>query len=275
MKIIVIVIAYKPDINILIENISQYIDFVDKVVIWENSKINDKDAILTINKHKISFLGDGINIGIGAAINRALKKYPNYDYVMTMDQDSIWESFNDYWTSVKIRNSCNEIYGPQIIGEKIESFANQDICVDHVITSGCIMRCSTVERIGCYNEEYFVDAVDEEICYRAKKYGCQIIQIKDGLLKQRYGKPSIRRFLWKKIAVIEYSPIRLYYSARNHIDLIKRYQLSMKVILKLIFKYVVRPLAETLLYHKDKVDKIHLLFKGIYHGLKGKTGELK
>ena len=88
-EVIAIVIAYNIKKNLLSENIFSYINFVDKVLVVDNS---DKPTDLSnINKtNKIEYISLNGNFGIAKALNVGLEyafKY-KYKYALTMDQDS-------------------------------------------------------------------------------------------------------------------------------------------------------------------------------------------
>lgn len=60
-----------------------------------------------------------------------------------------------------------------------------------------------------------IDGIDIEFCYRARKFGFNTYTVSGCYLKQRYGTPKVKRFLWKKYIVSNYSPFRLYGILKN------------------------------------------------------------
>ena len=90
MKILAIVVTYYPEKNLLKKNINAFIEYVDKVLIWENTPESEKLSFRFIHDEKIEYCGDGIN-SISHALNYGWKyaKRNGYDYLLTMDQDSI------------------------------------------------------------------------------------------------------------------------------------------------------------------------------------------
>ena len=62
--------------------------------------------------------------------------------------------------------------------EVIEFLKNKSVSmVDYVITSGAVYKMEMFNTIGEFKESYFIDAVDEEICYRAKKIISLLIKL--------------------------------------------------------------------------------------------------
>lgn len=278
ISILGIVVAYKPDIRVLCEDINSFIDDVNRVVVWMNSDFDAERVAGNVRyPEKLSFMGDKENVGIGKAFNTVIKACgKQYDFILTMDQDSKWENFREYAEHIASgnRNEKN-IYGPCINVDPEFSESARDVVVDHVITSGCMLPLAVFYEAGYFNEPFFIDAVDEEFCYRAKEYGYRIVQTGSGRLLQTFGSPKIRNILGKKISFSEYSPIRLYYQARNHLFLVRAYRLEKKTRTRLILRYAFLPFFDILFYQSAKREKVAALFKGIAHGLSVKAEKMK
>ena len=93
MKLLGIVIFYKFDLVKLKESILTYIDTLDKLIIWRNSEISEYDILSVFSddyRQKIEVLGNGENIFIAGALNRAVEyaRTNGYTHILTMDQDS-------------------------------------------------------------------------------------------------------------------------------------------------------------------------------------------
>ena len=103
MKILGIVVCYNPDVKELYYNIDQYIDYVDNLIIWQNSPNIEKEFSLVVSgniNEKIKFMGKGVNQGIAYPLNIArkiiLSENDKFTHLLTMDQDSTWVNFEDY-----------------------------------------------------------------------------------------------------------------------------------------------------------------------------------
>ena len=94
-KILAIVVTYYPERELLEKSISAFIEDVDSVLIWENTPAKDKLSYRFIRHEKVEYCGDGTN-SISHALNFAWQKarMSGYDYVLTMDQDSVWDDFH-------------------------------------------------------------------------------------------------------------------------------------------------------------------------------------
>lgn len=179
-SIIGVVVVYNPDINKLINNINCYIQKIDKLLLWQNSSITKEDKKKIIDgckcSEKIVFCGDGYNRGLDVAFNEALviASKEKYMYLMTMDQDSTWLEFDKYLSTImSVNNDQVVIFGPKVINAFDATDSNQKeysvVKTDFVISSGAVYKVDALNLIGGFIDGYFIDAIDEEICFRAKK----------------------------------------------------------------------------------------------------------
>lgn len=276
-SIIGVVVLYNPNIDKLINNINCYIQSIDKLLLWQNSFItteNKKKIIDECNcSEKIIFSGDGNNGGLDVAFNEALEIALNekYSYLMTMDQDSTWLGFDEYLSTIEtIKNDQVVIFGPKVINIFDNSVSKEEgISIektDFVISSGAIYKVYELSLIGGFAEGYFIDAIDEEICFRAKKRGFETVKINTAKLLQEFGSYRKRIFFGKTIASSNYTSFRYYYIVRNHIWLVKSGLLDKqqrKITLK---NYVFSLSAKVLLLEENKIEKITSIIKGVWAG---------
>ena len=274
-----IVVTFNPDIQVLISNINKYIVNVAKLIVWQNSVIDvqEKNTIVKGCKdsYKILFLGNQTNLGMSHALNEGLKYAINngYQYYLTMDQDSVWRDFKSFLSYLnEISDSSVSVGGPSIINLYSSNlFANSNDCVyrtkDYVITSGAIYSVKMLQTIGGFQEDYFIDAVDEEICYRARSFGYKTVQITKSELGQYFGNYSETKIFGKPIACSNYTPFRYYYIARNHIWLIKSGYLNKREAKLVRHNYVFMPLLKVVLLETNKAKKIIAIIKGLSDGI--------
>jgi len=282
-RIIGIIFVYNPKIEELIYNIHQYIENIELLILWQNSILSIKDQILlkSIDENRILILGDGTNIGLAKPVNLILAKYGNmYQFLLTMDQDSTWVNFEDYVDSIidnlEIFKENNiRIFGPQLITDMSQQITEiEDKIVDHVITSGAIYTIDIFKTIGGLREDYFIDALDEEICWRALKYGIKTIRISKAVLFQKFGDTTTKRFLFIKANYMKHTVLRNYYIVRNHIYLLKEYKAPIKTKILICYNYILSALVKILLFDRKRFAKTKAIFTGIYHGIKMKKKKL-
>jgi rhamnosyltransferase len=103
------------------------------------------------------------NCGIGAALNVgiAIARKENFEWLLTMDQDSI---AGPQMVSELLK--CAESYGdaaavicPTLAADETDVRHGNRV-IDSAVTSGNLVRVGLFQVIGRYNESYFIDAVD-------------------------------------------------------------------------------------------------------------------
>ena len=145
MKILAIVVTYFPEKDLLLNNVNAFINEVDHVLIWENTPESERIQHRFVQHEKVEYCGDGIN-SISHALNFGWKyaKDHDYDYLLTMDQDSQWEDFSDFLhRTVYDPEAPGGIWGPLHNGVKPEVMER-----DTTMTSGMLIKISLINRIG-------------------------------------------------------------------------------------------------------------------------------
>lgn len=274
-----IVVIYNPDIDKLVQNINQYIKDVSALIIWQNSSLSfdNKNQILhdCTCSEKIIFDGNGSNEGLDTAFNNALNvaKREEYSWLLTMDQDSTWVNFNEYLARVE---SCDDysigIFGPQTINVYDErstaSECNQPYSiVDYVISSGALYSVDKLKSIGGFVTNYFIDAIDEEVCYRARTFEIKTAVVGNAYLKQEFGNYCKKTFLGKSISSSNYTPFRYYHIVRNHLWLAKSGYVDGKSRRVMIYNYVISPFLKVFLLEEKKGEKFKTMLKGLFDGI--------
>ncbi|MDR2057900.1 MAG: hypothetical protein LBP83_06405 [Dysgonamonadaceae bacterium] len=282
MKVLGVVITYFPDPEELKFNISTYVSEIDKLIIWDNTPNQQVNYFLPIiggkNKSKIQVMSTGKNEGIAFALNRAAEWGINnhYDYLLTMDQDSNFvEGCMAHYLEIIQRNNRLDILmytsmlrlisgdSPPFEGEFLEQKLG--------ITSGSVIPLSVFAKTGFFQEELFIEGVDLEMCWRSKKYNLKIVQVNHVYLNHTVGNRKEFNFLGKKLHSYNYPPLRIYYSARNHIYLYKKYK-DKKFILPYFYHNIFKRSIAILFLEADKRRKLYAMYLGIIHGLKGRLG---
>lgn len=270
MRICAVIVVYNPDISLLRENISRFIDKVERLLVWENSQIADGE-LFTGGGHeswreKTEFCGDGTNVGISKALNYAwhYAREHGYTHLMTMDQDSLWEHFDAFVEAVGSPAAPKGYYGPLTNNAVIDSdFVRRDT---FLITSGMLVPLEILEATGGYNEEFFVDEIDVDFCFHARQLGYDGYLVRCGHLIQRFGDTYFKKFLGRKYTVQNYPPQRLYGIYRNFVIVFRRYKVRGEVIHNFIESIRQRP-VRILLGEKDKLRKIAAIIRGLVAGM--------
>lgn len=276
MKLAAVVIIYYPDIEDAKRNIRQYIQNVDKLIIWDNTPENEQsffEVKIPEFADKIIYQSTGKNEGIAFALNRCLEwaLANGYSHLLTMDQDSTFvdfEKFNKILGSIKDNNvlafcpNVNDLYSLNL---------NQAFEVMECITSGTVYVLDTVKKVGIFREDYIIDAVDLEYCYRGIIMGYKTMVIPAANLIQCFGNP-LKNALG--FTPINYSAFRSYYIVRNHLILWREYPSLFSKRSFLITDQIIKRIIKIILGEDDKVSKIIAIGKGIRDGLRFKVTKI-
>lgn len=267
-KIYAGIVTFNPDIERLKENVCAICIQVPEVVIFDNGSSNFVD----IQKHiavfnNVIMIHSNENIGIATALNRLMQWgfENNYDWMLSLDQDSVCDaSYANKMNQYLDVEPLLGIVAPVIVDRNVGVVGhnpNKEYChVNTCITSGAFSKIEYWKQIGEYDESMFIDSVDFEYCYRMRKNGYGVIQVKDVYLLHELGNSVKRRFLFWKIDVTGHSAFRKYYIARNNVYYPKKHHLWIHFIrgnyrnLKMI--------VIVLLYEDNKKEKIRSILSG-------------
>jgi glycosyltransferase, group 2 family len=279
MRLSSVVIWYNPkETDVL--NIKSYINYINKLYIIDNSKKNNKKLLENLkNMSKIEYIySDGNNLGIAKALNLACEKaiIDKFEWILTMDQDSYFDFQNmkkylEIFSQIKNSNigiiSPNHILKNDIV--KIDE-NKEFIDTDCVMTSGNLLNLSVWKKVNKFDENLFIDEVDNEMCYRILEKGYQIKQLSKIKMFHELGNLEKRNFFTRKISVLNHNYIRKYYIIRNKFYIFKKYR---KYRLRYVYS-ILNDFFKVIFYEKDKLRKLRYMFRGINDFFKNKMGEL-
>ena len=267
-----IIVVYNPKVDLLVKDICSFIKNVDLLIIWQNSVLSDDVREYISSLGNIIFAGNGINQGIPTALNYALSYAikNGYDYLLTMDQDSVLENFDNYKNTVIKKNqekSC-------IVGAYqtfLESKLSEDIFSEYkwVITSGTIFPIRLLNEIGGFETSFFIDTVDIEVCIRARKYGYKCYICRTGKLIQKYGVKHTIKMLNKTINYVVYSPDRIYGIFRNLTMLLITYR--KKEISYELFTFSFIVIKSAVFEKRNRTKSLLAMLSGIIDGIRQKS----
>lgn len=262
------IVSYNPDISRLRENIVAIHDQVPKVVIFDNGSDNVQLIQELVSEFKnIELVMSSRNAGIAAALNRLMEwgLTRNREWMLSLDQDSVCEdNYVKKMTPFLTVESQLGIVAPVIVDRTVgvvghnpqSDYAHVNTC----ITSGAFSNIQAWKAIGKYDESMFIDSVDFEFCYRMRKNGYGVIQVKDVPLLHEIGNSHKRRFLFWKISVTGHSAFRKYYIARNNVYYPLKHHLWLHFIRGNLRNLGL--IMIVLLYEVSKKEKISAICRG-------------
>lgn len=282
-KLAACVVLYNPDKNV-IKNIESYIKSVDILYIVDNCCGGAVSEFLQKNYDNIVLKKYKENKGLAYPYNQILNEiYGNYKFLLLMDQDSSFynNNFMKYknlindlqWENI-LALGCNLVnFNYNIDNDHVKIFVKQ---VDRLINSGTIINVDLAKKIGGWNEELFIDAVDDEFCYRGRIENYKILQCNESIcLKHLIGEPIKKKILFKTFYSMNHNYIRKYYMIRNGLYVWKKYHnLDNKKFFKDYLKANWNMIFEIFLVEDDKFRKLKYCYFGIRDFLNSKMGKL-
>ena len=280
MNIAGVVILYHPDIQLLSENIKTYVQGLKQLYVYDNSETKTPGIEEALRKlhPSIQYHYFNANEGIAKRLNRAVEEAAgnNFDYLLTMDQDSSFKEgdFEKY----KLQMQASAYFNVAQFGVNCQP--NFTIAKDQpeealtLITSGSIVNLSLIKTIGLFNENLFIDFVDAEFSYRVIQKGYVNLMFSNIILNHALGKLIEGRSLanFKKTLRITHSPVRVYYIIRNGLYLLLKAQ-GLSTDMKKDVLRCIKILKNDLIYNPQLgLGYIHL-FSGIFDFLRGKMGK--
>ncbi len=275
MKINGVVVLYNPE-ETIIDNITSYLDNVEKLYIIDNSESKNTELIneiVSISK-KCIYIDNNGNQGIAHALNvgARLAIENAADWLLTMDQDTSF-SENDL---IKIQeellavDSTNTaIVSPShYLGDDIKPFYNEI-----VMTSGNLINLHLFEKIGEFDENLFIDSVDTEYCLRIYSMKYKIKRIPSVILNHNLGDIKEYKILGVKFKPTNHNPIRRYYITRNRFYVWDKYNTLYPSFIKWEKMATVKELIKVILFEKDKLKKIQFSLNGYIDYKKNKSGK--
>lgn len=243
------VVLYEPDEERLFHNLEKINPQVDKIFLYANSNI--EKIAEKLKKFNVVILGSGQNIGLAKALNaimeEASEKY-QMEWVVTFDQDSIAPDNMIEVMYPFLSEESTAIVCPQVIDKRRPYMKKQTKKKEYVsrcITSSSCTKISAWKDVGKFDENLFIDLIDNDFCKRLILKGWKILRINDLVLDQEFGNIELKspkkvkfymniakkiknKNLSTNIAKLSYkktvSPMRVYYSNRNIIYLNKKFK---------------------------------------------------
>ena len=286
MRIYAVIITFNPVIanvtnlvkTLLLQNV--------KVVIVDNNSKNKSEFDSFISTH-IIFLED--NLGIAKAQNVGIDyaKNDNAEYIVFFDQDStICDNFiSDLMFDYReLENNGVQVgsIGPRFMDERFSFFypsinynngKRERVDTENIIeptkstlliSSGSLVSISTLLSVGLMRENYFIDYVDTEWCFRAESKGYINYISSRAVMKHAVGDNMIENRYFKTPI---HSPFRRYYITRNAFYMLKEPHIPKGVAIRQIFVNFIQQII-IIINEKNKKGYIMSFYSGVKDGLK-------
>lgn len=255
--------------------ISKICEQFSKVVIYDNSaSLKVKKNLLSLQSEYIhlEIIFNSKNLGIASSLNYGVMKLKKiYAWILFFDQDTLIADNLDVKIKEIIDNHTFDILGLNYQYSKNlsndESFLQSS---NRTIISGMLVSSLVFNNLS-FRNNFLLDLVDHDFCFRAKNIGLKIFKTKEPLIKHRIGNIRENKFLFMVKKRLNHNNFRYYLMARNKIwfDKLNKNHLRISTLRKLVFEFFL-----IILFDKQVLKKLRAHFFGIYHGLSNKSHDL-
>lgn len=278
-----LVVTYHPSpaqVEMLFALANQFDELIVVDNTPEDTATAGKPAALTVPPTAL-LIRNRANLGLAAALNIGIHAamQAGHQWIVTLDQDSrITPELLAFFRSIlrgdlpvknlavmgaNYRNTNNGRLGYTADGNT-GAFAQ----VRCVITSGSLLNLVCYKDIGGFNENYFIDMVDTEFCYRARQRGYTVAISTRPMMEHAIGAVHVIRLLGWQVSLTLHPAFRQYYIFRNTLYTVRQYlRFDPWGCLAMLGLYLPKVGLKSLLFGQEKAASLRRIAQGIRDGL--------
>jgi rhamnosyltransferase len=278
-QVCAILVSYHPDAE-LPRRAVRILEQVGALVIVDNGSGEAAHEMLRgiAADARVSLVLNSTNLGVASALNLGVERARalRFAWVLLLDQDSDLQ--DDMLTSlIEVRAAYPEPARVAVIGagfgEETRAAPAAWQEVESVITSGSLIPLALHAAIGPFRDEFFIDYVDSEYCFRARAQGYRVLRTAKPLMSHTIGAPTRHDLLGIAKWTTNHSPDRRYYIARNDTVMLREhggYAFGSWALKSLARR--LRTCKRIVLYERSKARKIVAVSAGWWDGVRGRMG---
>jgi|SRR5882762_160934 len=286
-EVCAVAVTYHPDAE-LPARLRRILQQVDRLVIVDNGSGQAEIKMLQgfAANPLITLVLNFDNFGIARALNIGIERAIalGFTWVLLLDQDSCIDD-DMVQTLIAVYAAFPERDRLAVIGS---GFRAADEApreptdegggdgweeAESVITSGSLIPLKAHAAVGAFREDFFIDYVDTEYCFRARAKAYRVIRTRKPIMSHAIGAITRHNVLGIKKWTFNHSAERRYYIARNDTVLLReygRYVLGLWALKS--FGRCVRLCKRIALYEQMKIRKITAVAQGWWDGIRGHMG---
>lgn len=243
-----LIVTWEPDPAVLLELIGSLLADQCPCHVIDNGSSNAgqlRDAFSTLPASLFSVCWLPGNTGLGSALNRGIRRALDRGvrHLLLFDQDSAIDP--GFCTAMREARSRLDglsrkpvaAMGPRLqdpdsgrrtpfrVFDRWWSRSDRTLVrgspfheAGFLVTSGTLLDLACIGEVGFMREDYFIDNIDLEWCFRAASRGYALVGTDCAVLHHRIGEAS-GRWLVRRGWLVEHGPERCYYSTRNRFHL--------------------------------------------------------
>jgi rhamnosyltransferase len=263
---------------------------VARVMVVDNATTGrGRDMLLDLQRRgEIELLQNTENMGVATALNRGASAAIRHGFrwLLTMDQDTLVSStcidgLIQTYLACPFRRRL-AVVAANYVDPSIEKLFARPLRPQlpyieqpTAITSGSLLRLSAFAQTGTFQDDFFIDFVDNEYCLRLRNHGWRVAYSTKPLMDHSIGHPRAHRFLGFRFATSNHPPFRRYYITRNRVICdCRHWHGQPHAVITDIGRFAGEMLF-LLLFETNKYRKIRAIGRGAWHGMTGQMGKLR
>lgn len=286
------VVVYHPDLGGLCNLLSIVSADGNDIWIFLNSSLTQEaqEKIRNSVTSNLVFIGEGKNQGLGVAYNRLAEAVvtAGAEMLLIFDQDSspapgIMSQLCVAYDALCTAGERPAVVAPLPVSADIEQFKSPRIfrkyaksygslrSAEFVISSGSLLDLKAFKQIGRFREDFFIDVIDIEWCFRswARGYSCWIDSAV--LMPHRLGQGTIRVPIVNMLLTRQ-SPARIYTYVRNQIVMLHLPHTPLRWKLRILPYLMIQCVIYLVAYSGVRRNIIRAFRFGVIDGLLLKLG---
>lgn len=280
-KCIAGIVTCNPEIDRLKAVVASAICQVAEVIIVDNNSTNINEIRSLQDCYgNLLVVENKENQGIARALNQIFEVAVerNYEWVLTLDHDTICDiKMVDTLFDGVIDDSIG-IVCPSVLYEgvdfKMKGYGKTGLeDVYACMTSGSLTRVAAWQKVGGFNDEYFIDFVDNEFCMKLKINNYRILRNHACEMKHSLGEPLTIKTLFGEVSVVTHKPWRFYYMVRNNLVFICQYRKYLRILRE--YAKLAKIISGGLRYSIDRKQTWKYIKLGYIDAKRGVLGKMK
>ncbi|MBF0503479.1 MAG: glycosyltransferase [Candidatus Omnitrophica bacterium] len=283
-SIFAVIVTYHPQ-SFLVDHLASIKSQVKQVVVVDNTEDDSSQNILSILKEQgCHVIKNNANLGIGRSqnlgIHWAIEK--GCTWVLTLDDDTIiYDGLIELYTHALddhlglknagiISTQYIDINSGQVLGAPGQRGSEgRWLRTDFLISSGSFFSVETFTKAGGFREEFFLDWVDHDFCFKVRCLGLNNFIYTKPMFEHAMGHKTQHKIpLVNMMVTTNNHPAgRCYLIARNLLVLIKESFLKNPGLSLFYIMYLAHKFALLLFFEQDRRNKLSFFVQGVRDAL--------
>lgn len=304
VRVFAVVVTYLPQAQSLMALLTRLTPQVNRVVVVDNSPEGDlraESVCRDLERSNVEIIRLGRNLGIAKALNVGIEaaRSAGATHVLLSDQDSepasdmvmgllraeadlrphvtrigaVGSSFTNI-NSGKLFPFHVVVKGSPLYGRRSASVEAPHVEAITLITSGTLVPTAVFDEVGLMREDFFIDCVDTEWCYRARARGYALYGTAWATMLHRMGDATLRFWFFGWIKGNVHSPLRIYYQIRNLVRLQFSGYRGIRWRIRIVWSITAIFYCHVF-FGSARIASLGMVRRGICDGLRGRMGEFE